>query len=78
MWGNNLTLKFPSLVLHDFIALILHDQAVTTSHITFVLYIFAGWQTIAHLDWSTPNACSTSFLHAYCRFTNLLFFSFLG
>jgi hypothetical protein len=84
MWGNNLTLKFPTLVMDDFIALIFHDHVMhdhTSSH-DLPHHLCAlyprEWQTIAHLDWSTPNAPSTSFLHAYHLLANLLVFSSIG
>jgi hypothetical protein len=50
------TLKFSPLVMETFITLILNDHVVhdytsgIASHITYVLHVLAGCQTIAHQD----------------------------
>jgi hypothetical protein len=50
-------------------------QAVIIFHILSGLQVLARYRTIAHLDWSTPNVRSTSFLAASCALANLLHFS---
>jgi hypothetical protein len=84
VWLNQLCLKLLSSVMEVVIMLLLNDHVLhdhTSNHhfiMSWTTHVLAGWKTISHRAWGTPNVRSTSFIQASCFWKNLFIFSIVG